>query len=116
MASLTAEAPVVTNPSTTSHAALERPTELQYWDPSRAEEGYTFFGAGGKTYLIDMEGRIVHIWPVGTNPHLLANGNVLDAATNDPSGFGSFKEVDWNGLTVCLGTGWSADGPELERT
>ncbi len=86
--------------STTSHVALERPTELQYWDSAKAEEGYTFFGAGGKTYLLDMQGRVVHIWPVGTNPHLLANGNVLDAGTNDPSGFGTFKEVDWNGLTV----------------
>ena len=90
----------VSAPSTTSHAALERPTELQYWDPTKAEEGYTFFGAGGKTYLLDMEGRVVHTWPVGTNPHLLANGNVVDAATNDPSGFGSFKEVDWSGSTI----------------
>jgi len=91
---------VVTTPSSTTHAALERPTELQYWDATKAEDGYTFFGAGGKTYLIDMEGKVVHTWPIGTNPHLLANGNVVDAATNDPSGFASFKEVDWNGLTV----------------
>jgi len=91
---------VVTTASSTSHAALERPTELQYWDATKAEDGYTFFGAGGKTYLINMEGKVVHTWPIGTNPHLQANGNVVDAATNDPSGFASFKEVDWNGLTV----------------
>ena len=47
-----------------------------------------------------MEGRVVHTWPVGTNPHLLSNGNVLDATTNDPSGFSGFKEVDWDGTTV----------------
>jgi len=47
-----------------------------------------------------MEGRIVHTWPIGTNPHLLDNGNVLDAATADVSGYGGFKEVDWNGSNV----------------
>lgn len=80
--------------------ALERPSEMQYWDASRAYNGYTLFGVRGTTYLLDMEGRVVHTWPVGTNPHLLDNGHVLDAATDDPSGFGGFKEVDWNGAVV----------------
>lgn len=69
------------------HAALERPTELQYWAPAAADNGYNFFGVTGTSYLLDMEGRVVHTWPVGTNPHLLSNGDVLDAATDDPSGF-----------------------------
>jgi hypothetical protein len=80
--------------------ALQRPTELQYWDASRACYGYTLFGARGTTYLLDMEGRVVHTWPVGTNPHLLDDGDVLDAANDDPSGFTGFKEVSWNGTTV----------------
>lgn len=80
--------------------ALEGPTEMLYWDAARAYNGYTLFGARGTTYLLDMEGQVVHTWPVGTNPHLWDNGHVLDAATNDPSGFGGFKEVDWNGATV----------------
>lgn len=83
-----------------AYDALQRPTELQYWDSTRADNGYNFFGVGGTTYLVDMEGKVVHTWPIGTNPHLLANGNVLDAATNDPSGFGGFKEVSWDGLVV----------------
>jgi hypothetical protein len=80
--------------------ALQGPTEMLYWDALRAYNGYTLFGVRGTTYLLDMEGRVVHTWPVGTNPHLLDNGHVLDASTNDPSGFGGFKEVDWNGATV----------------
>ena len=83
-----------------SYAALQRPTELQYWNASKANNGYTFFGVGGKTYLLDMEGRVVHTWPVGTNPHLLKNGAILDAATDDPSGFAGFVEVSWEGTTV----------------
>jgi hypothetical protein len=83
-----------------AYDALQRPTELQYWDPNNAYNGYTLFGVRGTTYLIDMEGRVVHTWPVGTNPHLLSNGNVLDASKDDPSGFGGFVEVDWTGNTV----------------
>ena len=82
------------------YSALERPTELQYWDSTRADNGYNFFGAVGTSYLLDMEGRVLHTWPVGTNPHLLSNGDVLDAMTNDPSGYGGFKEVNWAGATV----------------
>ena len=80
--------------------ALQRSTELQYWDASRACNGYTLFGARGTTYLLDMEGRIVHTWPIGTNPHLLDNGHILDASKDDPSGFGGFTEVDWSGAVV----------------
>jgi hypothetical protein len=71
-----------------------------YWNRTNAYAGYTFFGVRSNTYLIDMEGRVVHTWPVGTNPRLLANGNVLDAADGDVSGFSGLKEVDWNGNTV----------------
>jgi len=82
------------------YAALTRPTELQFWDATQADNGYNFYGVGGTSYLLDMEGRVLHTWPIGNNPHLLANGNVLDAATNDPSGFSGFKEVTWDGATV----------------
>ena len=43
--------------------------------------------ASAGPYLLDMEGRVVHTWPIGTNPHLLDNGNILDASKDDPSGF-----------------------------
>lgn len=82
------------------YEAFQGPTELLYWDKTKTADGYTFFGVRGISYLIDMEGRVVHTWPVGTNPHLLDNGNVLDASADDPSGFGGFKEVSWSGSTV----------------
>ena len=83
-----------------AYDALTRPTELQYWDSTRAQNGYTFFGVGGTSYLLDMMGRVVHSWPVGNNPHLQDDGSILDASTDDPSGFGGFKIVSWDGVTT----------------
>jgi hypothetical protein len=83
-----------------AYDALTRPTELLYWNPAKAQNGYTFFGVGGTTYLIDMEGRVVHTWPIGNNPHLQDDGSVLDSSTNDPSGFAGFRLVDWDGRTT----------------
>ena len=83
-----------------AYESLQGPTELLYWDKTNSYEGYTLFGVRGTTFLIDMEGRVVHSWPIGTNPHLLPSGGILDAAKDDPSGFGGFKEVDWNGNMV----------------
>ncbi|MEI7731849.1 MAG: aryl-sulfate sulfotransferase [Verrucomicrobiota bacterium] len=83
-----------------AYEALQGPTELLYWDKTNAYPGYTWFGVRGITYLVDMEGRVVHTWPIGTNPHVLTNGNVLDAGKDDPSSFGSLSEVDWNGSNV----------------
>jgi hypothetical protein len=75
-------------------------TEVRFWDASNAYNGYTLFAAKGKSYLIDMEGYVVHQWNIGTNPRLLDNGDLLDATKSDPSGFGGFRELDWNGNTV----------------
>ena len=88
--------------ATSLHAyeAMQGPTELLYWDKTNAYPGYTWFGVRGTTYLLDMEGRVVHTWPIGTNPHVMTNGNVLDASKDDPSGFGGPTEVNWNGTTV----------------
>ena len=88
--------------SSTSHSyeRLQGPTQLLYWDKSQTYDGYTFFGTQGTSYLLDMEGRVVHTWPVGINPRLLDNGNLLDAASGDIGGFPGFKEVDWNGSNV----------------
>ncbi len=77
----------VTAASLYTYEALQGPTELLYWDKTNAYTGFTWFGVRGTTYLLDMEGRVVHTWPIGTNPHMLTNGNVLDANNNDPSGF-----------------------------
>ena len=88
--------------TTTSFAyeRLQGPTELLFHDQDKACAGYTMFGVGSRTYLLDMSGRVVHTWPVGTNPHLLDNGHILDASKDDPSGFQGFQEVDWDGKTV----------------
>lgn len=89
--------------STLAAAAYERlqgPTELLYWDKLKAYAGYTLFGVGSRTFLLDMEGQVVHTWKIGTNPQLLDNGNILDATREDPSGFQGLREVDWDGNTV----------------
>jgi sugar lactone lactonase YvrE/formylglycine-generating enzyme required for sulfatase activity len=78
-----------------AYERLQGPTEVLYWDKTQTYDGYTFFGAQGTTYLLDMEGRVVHTWPVGTHPRLLDNGHVLDM-TNATT----FAEVDWDGGNV----------------
>ena len=67
-----------------AYERLQGPTELLFCDTNQAQPGYTLFGVGNRTYLLDLQGRVVHTWPVGTNPHLLENGNVLDASKDDP--------------------------------
>jgi len=86
--------------TTLAYERLQGPTELLFYDKAKAFDGYTLFGVASRTYLLDMEGRVVHTWPVGTNPHLLDNGNIVDASKDDPSGFQGFKEVTWDGKTV----------------
>ena len=83
-----------------AYERLQGPTELLFSNTERALPGYTLFGVGNRTFLLDLKGRVVHTWPLGTNPHLLDNGSVLDASKDDPSGFQGFKEVDWDGKTV----------------
>ncbi len=86
--------------SVLAYEAFQGPTELLYWDKAKTADGYTFFGVGGKTFLIDMQGYVVHTWPIGTNPHLLDDGSILDASTDDPSGFGGFKQISWDGSSL----------------
>jgi len=87
-----------------AYESLQGPTEMIHWDKQRACNGYTLFSARGTSYLIDMEGQVIHTWPIGTTPQLLENGNLLDASKDDPSGFGGFRELDWDGNVV-----WSYD-------
>ena len=86
--------------SALAYERLQGPTELLFCNKEKALNGYTLFGVGNRTFLLDLDGRVVHTWPVGTNPHLLDNGNIVDASKDDPSGFQGFKEVDWDGKTV----------------
>ena len=88
------------SPACHAYERLLGPTQLLYWDKTATYDGYTLFGAQGTSYLLDMEGRVVHTWPVGIHPRLLDDGNLLDAASGDITGFPGFKEVDWNGSNV----------------
>lgn len=92
--------PAIALPPAQAYESLQGPTEVLYWDTNQTDNGYTLFGVRGTTYLIDMQGRVVHTWPIGTNPHLLDDGGILDASRDDPSGFSGFAQVDWNGNTV----------------
>ncbi|MCX6926967.1 MAG: aryl-sulfate sulfotransferase [Verrucomicrobia bacterium] len=91
---------VLCSSSLPAYERLQGPTEVLYWNKASTYAGYTFFGARSNTYLINLEGRVVQTWPVGTNPHLLDSGNVLDASNGDVSGFSGLQEVDWSGNTV----------------
>lgn len=94
-----AAAALVAGPAS-AYESLQGPTELLHWDKEKASNGYTLFATRGITFLIDMGGRVVHTWPIGTNPRFLDNGHLLDATHNDPSGFQGFRELDWDGKTV----------------
>ena len=76
------------------------PTETRYWNSTKAYNGYTLFGSGGTSYLIDMEGHVVHTWKIGTNPRFTEGGTLLDAVGGDPSNSNVWKELDWNGNVV----------------
>ncbi len=74
-----------------------------------AFNGYTLFSpnAAKTTYLIDMEGNLVHKWEHDYTPsqtvYLLENGNLL-RATSIPSGSstlaGGFQEIGWDGTVL----------------
>jgi hypothetical protein len=85
---------------TLAYESLQGPTELLYWNREKAFNGYTLFAAHGKSYLIDMEGQLVHQWRLGTNPRFLDNGNLLDATKDNPSSFKGFQEIDWDGNVI----------------
>lgn len=76
-------------------------------------EGYTLFAPTVKcttTYLINMQGDVVHTWeskyPPGLYARLLPNGNLLRAGSlsGQPVKIGGaggiIEEIDWNGKVV----------------
>ena len=92
----------VSNPyaGTSDYEALQRATETQDWDPNNAYNGYTFFSAEGISYLIDMQGRVVHTWATGNDAKLLSNGDVLDWITDSYGNDIGLQELDWNSNVV----------------
>jgi hypothetical protein len=104
-----------------SRSGADRPTPdapplkrgLELNDP-RALAGYTLIApmTSTKTYLIDMEGRVVHTWDCGTTPslsaYLLENGHLLrpgalpmnQQTLGGPGAGGRIQEFDWDGELV----------------
>lgn len=89
------------------------PTGVLKWDKEKSFNGYTVVAPSfsKKTYLIDMEGDVVHEWnsdyPPGLYAELLPNGNLLrgmrlvdEAPTNYGGSAGGVQEIDWNGNVV----------------
>ena len=75
-------------------------TETRYWDDSKTFAGYTLFGTRGTSYLIDLEGQVIHTWNSGTNPRFTEAGTLLDAVGGNPSNQNFWTELDWNGNVV----------------
>jgi len=95
-----------------AYEALVGPTGVLYYDKKKAYNGYTLFApnVSKKTYLIDMEGNLVHKWNTTSYPglyaELLPNGNLLRAGRVGYkrcaiSGVGGqIDEIDWKGKLV----------------
>ncbi len=93
-------------------AAARVQTVGLFLNTDEAWEGYTLFAPMGyrDTYLIDMEGRLVHSWSSSYNPglstYLLENGDLLRTARVGNPTFqaggagGRVEEYDWNGSLV----------------
>ena len=79
---------------------------------SKATPGYTLFSPTGQhhTYIIDMEGNVVHKWkrphPPGSYYYLEPDGNLLGAMRTDvvqlrlPAPGGKLCKLDWKGKTL----------------
>jgi Arylsulfotransferase (ASST) len=87
---------------------------LRACDPDRAFPGFTLFApqsGGGKVYLIDLEGNVIHTWqmpyPPGNSGYLTErgtyfyNGKTIEDSrrfiSERPWKGGAALEVDWNG-------------------
>jgi len=76
------------------------PTETRYWDASKTWGDYTLFGTGGKTYLIDFEGHVVHTWARNKPPtDRERHGCTMPSAAIQAKS-ATWKELDWNGNTI----------------
>ncbi len=98
--------------TTLAYEASQGPTELIQYDPARAYEGYTLFTPmlGRNTYLIDMHGQVVNMWPtpeswwepeIRESARLLEDGTLLRAKTvGNGSTPGTYQLVDWDGEVI----------------
>jgi hypothetical protein len=97
-----------------AYELLYGPTGLIRYNKEKAYDGYTLFAPmlSTTTYLIDMEGNVVHKWkskyPPGLYAMLLPNGHLMRTARPDPDKVpvkfggvaGLIQEIDWDGNVV----------------
>ena len=81
-------------------------------NPALSSPGYTLFSPirYSTTYLIDMQGRLVHSWPAtqtpGLSAYVYADGHLLRTANTGSASFatggagGRIQEFDWDGTVV----------------
>ena len=91
---------------------IDSRTGVLYHDPQKSTPGYTIFTPLGllNTFLIDMNGEVVHQWDLpndaGNYAYLLENGNLLAAIRTEegpqrlPAKGGHLIEYDWEGNIV----------------
>ena len=92
--------------------AIDNRSGVLQHNKDRASPGYTLFTPIGMftTYLIDMDGNVVHEWKLpnelGHYAYLLENGNLLASVKTDdgpkglPAKGGHLIEYDWDGNIV----------------
>jgi len=96
-----------------AYEAIVGPTGVLKYDKQKAYDGYTLFSPMSNhttTYLIDMEGYVVHTWKAkmrpGLHSMLLENGNLLigQRPSQKFCGVGGtsgiVQELDWDGNVV----------------
>jgi uncharacterized membrane protein YgcG len=71
-----------------AYEAFYGPSELLYWDPDKAANGYTMIGP----YLIDMKGNVCHVFKQG--------GTIYEDGTMYGSGGMAFAKYDWDGNVI----------------
>ena len=104
---------VISLGSAFAYEAIVGPTGVLKYDKEKSYGGYTLFAPMincKTTYLIDMEGNVVHKWESEYTPGayamLLPNGNLLrggvmkDKPVAIGGAAGIVQEIDWNGKVV----------------
>lgn len=111
-----------------AYESFQGPTELIQYDPAKAFESYTLFSPfhGKNTYLLDMHGEVVHMWPypegisapgrevVEKHARLLEDGTLLRGISDRSQGNTTnviYQRVNWDGDVI-----WEYDETRPEYT
>ena len=99
-----------------------RPLGVTHHVPRRAYTGFTLFTTlgGDTTYLVDMQGRVVHLWRPALPPYygyFLDDGRLLtslrlpETTVTFGGAHGAVAELDWDGRIV-----WQYETPRSTTT